>query len=241
VDEKYVKLNGTFHYVFSAVDGVSGIPLLVDYFQYKTAQSWQAFFTVFKMHYGTPNLIVSDGCLSLKAGRLAVFPEVKYQYCKFHKIRNLTKKVFRYETDPQKAKKLIKKIKQVFSRKTSGGRRKALLELEMMLPTEMKGYFKERIKDVWLHLTKSLTSNAAERWNRKIKKVLSGRYGLKSPETIKQLVYCLWFKELVIKGRKHLAPDSLIKNIKITTICQEMTQNYKMERLMILQKPPNAI
>jgi transposase-like protein len=226
--------------LFSAVDVISGSPLLVDYFQYKTAQSWQAFFTVFKMHYGTPKLIVSDGCLSLKAGRTAVFPEVKYQYCKFHKIKNLIKKVFKHEIDPKKAKKLIKKTKQVFSRKTRGGRRKALLELEMMLPSEMKDYFKERIKDVWLNLTNSLTSNAAERWNRKIKKVLFGRYGLKSPETIKQLVYCLWFKELIIKGKKHLASESIIKNIKITTIGQEMMKNHKMERMLFLCKRKKA-
>ena len=69
--------------------------------------------------------------------------------------------------------------------------------------------------------TKSLTSNAAERWNRKIKKILSSKYGLKSPETIMQLINCLWFKELITNGRIHLDQNSIIYNIIIGKICQE--------------------
>ena len=201
VDEKYVKLDGTWRYVFSIVDAVTGVPLLVDYFENKTSQSWQVFFTRFKQMYGTPKLIVSDGCLSLAKGRIAVFPNVPYQYCKFHKMRNLIKKIYMNIRDPKTVKLAITKLKQVFARETRGGRRKALLELERMLSGEVKDYLDERIMKVWKHLTKSLTSNAAERWNRKIEKIVSGKYGLKRPETIQQLVYCLWFKELITNGR----------------------------------------
>ena len=133
--------------------------------------------------------------------------------------------------DPKTVKLAITKLKQVFARETRGGRRKALLELERMLSGEVKDYLDERIMKVWKHLTKSLTSNAAERWNRKIEKIVSGKYGLKRPETIQQLVYCLWFKELITNGKHHLAQDSTIACLNISKICQEMISNKHLERL----------
>jgi len=240
VDEKYVKLNGKFVYVFSIVDAVSGVPLLIDYFQAKTAESWEVFFRVFKHHYGNPNLIISDGCLSLGKGRSIVFPDVPFQYCKFHKIKNLMKKFFKYFIDAKQRKKVTDKLKQVFSRKTVGARRKALLELDKMLFGDLKEYFKERFLDNWKNLTKSYTSNAVERFNRKIKMIVSGTYGTKSPETIQQLMYCLWFKELILNGKTHLSPMSTISNIKIAQICQEITQNCKMEQLFRHNKQQEA-
>jgi transposase-like protein len=231
VDEKYVKLHGEWHFIFSIVDSITGIPLLVKYFKNKTALSWKLFFFEFKRHYGTPQLIVSDGCLALASGRVSVFPNVPFQYCKFHKIKNFIKNLYSKEKDPKKIKMLINKIKQVFSRKLTGNRRKALLELEKMTQGKTKTYFDDHILRQWKHLTKSLTSNAAERWNRKIKRIVSGKYGLKSPETIQQIVYCLWFKELTMNGKLHLSQESTIANLNISKICQEMISNKLLEHL----------
>jgi len=231
VDEKYVKLHGKFLYVFSAVDKKTGIPLFVELIHEKTALSWKAFFTVFKTHYGTPKLIVTDGCPALESGRMSVFPKVRHQYCKFHKMKNLIKLIFENEKDNKMVKKMITKLKQVFNRYTVGGRKKALLELEDMIPQNTKEYFEVYIKQKWRQLTQSLTTNSAERWNRKIKKIVSGKYGLKHPETIKHIINCLWFKELIVKGRQHLGQEARITDIKIPQICQELSLNKNMERL----------
>jgi len=230
VDEKYVKYKGVFYYVFSAVDEVTGFPLLVKLFSEKTAQSWQVFFTIFKRHYTKPTLIVSDGCQSLNSGRVAVFPNVRHQFCKFHKMKNLMKKFYENEKDPIIIKKLTEKLKQVFDRDTGGARRKALLELETMLPESLKKYFEVHFKKQWKDLTQSLTSNAAERWNRKIKKIVSGKYGLKSPETIMRLINCLWFKEIIVNGKNHINQESTISKIYITEICQELIPKNNLER-----------
>ena len=135
---------------------------------------------------------------------------------------------------------MIKKLKQVFARETVGARRKALLELEKMLPQNTLEYFNLHIKKEWKHLTKSLTTNAAERWNRKIKKIVSGKYGLKRPETIQQLVYCLWFKELITNGGQHLAVDAKITNINMSKICQEILSNDRIEHLFTITNQRKA-
>jgi len=100
-----------------------------------------------------------------------------------------------------------------------------------MLFGDLKEYFKDRFLDNWKNLTKSYTSNAVERFNRKIKMIVSGTYGTKSPETIQQLMYCLWFKELILNGKTHLSNQSTISKIKIAQICQEITQICKLEQL----------
>ena len=77
------------------------------------------------------------------------------------------------------------------------------------------------IFSVWRHLTQSLTNNAAERFNRKVEKCLSGRYGFSSTTSVEVLLRGLWLKELVLNGRKHLAATSEFMALDWTEICQE--------------------
>ncbi|MDP2172573.1 MAG: hypothetical protein Q8J62_02250, partial [Candidatus Cloacimonadaceae bacterium] len=73
----------------------------------------------------------------------------------------------------------------------------------------------------WKLLCKGLTSNVSERFNRKITKVLSGRYGLKSEQTALNLALSLWLTELIDKGKPIMHEQSLIANLNISQICQE--------------------
>jgi len=236
VDEKFVKHNGKWCYVFSAVDFTTGIPLLVRYFENRTAVSWTLFFTEFKQKFSTPNLIVTDECPSIASGRLTVFSKVPFQCCKFHKMKNFISKIYEHEKDPEMRKLLINKLKQAFSRKTTGNRRKALMELSKIVYGNLKIFFQYAVLGQWKHLRKSLTSNTAERWNRKIKKIVSGKYGLKSPETIQLLINCLWFKEIIMNGQIHLSPKSMLSNLNISKICQEKISNKRMEHLFSIDK-----
>ena len=110
-----------------------------------------------------------------------------------------------------------------------------------MLSGDVKDYFDKKIKKKWKHLTKSLTSNAAERWNKKIKKIVSGKYGLKTPETISLLVNCLWFKELIMNGKIHLDSESTISNLNITELCQEMIPIKQLDQLFERKLNKNAV
>jgi hypothetical protein len=112
-------------------------------------------------------------------------------------------------------------IMKAFRRETAGGRKKGITSLTAITPPTAAAYIKSNILGQWRHLSKGLTSNVSERWNRKIKKVTSGRFGLKSEETTRNLVFSLWFKELVDKGQPILRQESLLASLNISLICQE--------------------
>ncbi len=222
IDEKYLKIKGQAYYIISIVDFVTGLPLFLDLYPDTKKKSYEACFRTFKQIFKkSPALIVSDGSKALAAARKTVFPRAHYQLCKFHKIRNLFKRINRLLITEERKNEMKNKIKRAFRRKTVSGRKKALLNLMVSSPPFTADYIKDNILKEWRHLSKSLTSNVSERFNRKIKKVLSGRYGLKSEETARLIVLSLWFKELVDKGKPILNQNSIIATLNISDVCQE--------------------
>lgn len=222
IDEKYIKINGIPHYVISIVDFVTKLPLYLNIYPDTSKRSYEECLLTFKHIYKrNPSLIVSDGSQALKAGRLAVFPQVPHQLCKFHKIRNLFAKIAKCYLPIQEETRLKRKVVSVLRRETVSGRKKGLRQLMTILPKPAAEYIESNIIKQWKNLTKALTSNVSERFNRKIKKVMSGRYGLKSVETAANLAHSLWLKELIDHGQHILHDDSLIANLRISQICQE--------------------
>lgn len=222
IDEKYIKINGVFHFVITIVDFLSGVPLYMDIYTNTLKESYEACFLAFKqLCKKEPRLIVSDGSHALKAGRLAVYPNVPHQLCKFHKIKNLFKRISNCRLSESKERCFKKKVIKAFRRKTVSGRKKGMRELINLLPKPAADYVNSNIIKQWKNLSKSLTSNVSERFNRKIKKVMSGRYGLKSVKTAVNLANSLWLKELIDNGKYNLQDDSLISNLNISQICHE--------------------
>ncbi len=222
IDEKYVKIKGIPYYVISIVDFVTHIPLFCELYPDTKKESFEACFRTFRQLYRKdPTLIVSDGSKSLAVARKTVFPKVHYQLCKFHKIRNLFKRISQCHLPEDRDKFFKKRIMKAFRRETAGGRKKGIASLTAITPPTAAEYIKSNIISDWRHLSKGLTSNVSERWNRKIKKVTSGRFGLKSEETTRNLVFSLWFKELVDKGQPIMRQESLLASLNISRICQE--------------------
>ena len=222
IDEKYIKIKNIPHYVITIVDFVTGLPLYLNVYPNTTKESYEECFRTFKLIYKrTPTMIVSDGSYALKAGRLAVYPTVPHQLCKFHKMRNLFGKISRCQLSTSRDQFLKNKVIRVFRRSSVSGRKKGLRELMTLLPQPAAKYVDSNIIKHWKHLSKGLTSNVSERFNRKINKVMSGRYGLKSVETAANLANSLWLKELIDRGKNILLDDSLIANLNISQICQE--------------------
>jgi len=220
-DEKWVKIKGQWYFVLCAVDSVSGFPLLVDLYPTLDTGSWTLFFTRFQAVYGLPKRIQSDGSRALAAARQRVFPRVPYQLCKFHKLRNLMKHLRRHIADPQLLTRCRRFAKHIFSNTWVSSRKQAAKTLQKLAGQDISDYLDAHILGVWRHLTQSLTNNAAERFNRKIEKCLSGRYGFSSPTSVETLLRGLWLKELVLNGRKHLAETSQFMHLDWTEICQE--------------------
>ena len=202
-----------------------------DIYYNTTTEAYQHCFQMFKLHYGIPRLIVSDGSKPLFKARMKVFPETPHQLCKFHKLRNLIKDIYKLKI-PDNLKQLYKeKILNVFRRESSKSIKKGLKNLTKILPDTLAKHISERILKNWSFRRKGLTSNVSERYNRKINKAVSGRYGLKNLDTARQIVFSLWMKELILHGRQQLHTESMLYNLNISKICQATIQWEKVGTL----------
>ncbi len=222
VDEKWVWVNKQWLYVFSVVDNETGFLLYYHISESLKHQDWELFFMRFKQLYGTPKLIISDGSKSLAKGLKLVFPKVVHQLCKFHKIKNLYKRIYTVK-DEKLRNKLLKLAKGIFNNKTYFGRKRCLLNLINISPDYVREYLEKNIKADWMKLTRGFTSNASERWNRKIEKVISKRYGIKTVNFLDILLASLWMKE-AIKNQTHFE-NSFVNELSIPKIAKE---NVKM-------------
>ena len=223
VDEKWIKINGKWHFLLSIVDNVTGFPLYFALVSDLKADTWKIFFQRFYKLYGKPKLIISDGSKSLAAGRKAVFPFVQHQLCKFHKLKNLNKYIYLSVYNGKRRSKMLKLARNIFRNTTYYGRKRTAQKLMEIAPNQVSVYVKNHILADWKNLTKGYTSNASERWNRKIEKVISGRYGLKSEKFVEQLITSLWLKE-AIRDKRHLE-KSFVDELNLKSIYQE---NLKM-------------
>jgi transposase-like protein len=220
-DEKWIKIKGTWHFVLCAVDSVSGFPLLMDIYPTLDTDNWTLFFKRFKALYGKPKLIQSDGSQPLAAAREVVFSKVRYQLCKFHKLRNLMKRLRKQVRDPKRLRRFVRLAKHMFTNKSVSSRKYAAKRLQQLAGETVSSYIDEHILAYWRQLTMSLTTNASERFNRKIEKCFCGRYGIASVGSANVLLRGLFLKELLLNGKKHLDQTSELGAIDVSRICQK--------------------
>ncbi len=186
-DEKWIKIDGTWHVVLCAVDSVSGFPLRMEVYPTLNTESWTIFFTRVHTLYGVPKLIQSDGSQALAAAREAVFPGVRYQLCTFHTLKHLMKRIRRHVREPKPFRRAVRFAKHIFSNTWISSRKHAAKSLQKLAGQEVSSYVDNHILACWRNLSMSLTNNASERFNRKIEKCVSGRYGMASVESAQVL------------------------------------------------------
>jgi Transposase and inactivated derivatives len=220
VDEKWVKIKGIWHYVLCAVDAVSGFPLLMRLHGSIDSLSWEVFFKEFKTLYGTPKLTQSDGSRSLLAGKEKVYPGVRHQLCKFHKLRNLFRVIYGRVGDRVVFKRCVRLARHIFSNHYVSSRKSAARRLQRVGGKEVSEYVEEHIISCWRNLSGSLTINVSERFNRKIEKSVGVRYGIKSKESARVMLRALWLKEVLLNGRKHLAKTHPMNRVDLSRIYQ---------------------
>jgi transposase-like protein len=218
-DEKWLRLNKKWVYVISIVDNKTGFPLYMQVVTNLKAETWNLFFQRFKKLYGKPKLIVSDGSGSIASAVKNVFPKVNHQLCKFHKLKNLTNKIYVSNCSYKKKLQMINLAHGIFYNKTNFARKRAMLRLIEIGDKSVSTYVKKSILNKRSQLTKGLTSNSAERWNKKIEKVTLGRYGLKSIAFIEQIITALWMKE-AITNQEHFQ-KCFIHELDFRSLCQE--------------------
>jgi transposase-like protein len=221
VDEKWVKIDGEWWFVLCAVDAVSGFPLLIALYPTLDTMSWTLFFLRFAAIYGMPRLILCDGSQALAAAHQAVFPHIRYQLCKFHKLKNLMKRLRRHIVDPKRLTRCVRLAKQMFTNSSTSNRKAAAKRLQKLAGTEVSAYLEEHILSPWRKLTLSFTTNASERFNRKIERTFAARYGVPTEESAKVLLRSLWLKELLLNGHKHMEATSELRSLDLSRICQQ--------------------
>jgi transposase-like protein len=227
-DEKWLWINGSWHFALCAVDAVTGFPLLIELYPTLDEGSWTLFFLHFKALYGRPELIISDGSVSLAAARQRVFKHVRFQLCKFHKLKNLMKQIHKHVQETTCRIRCFRLSRHIFSNKTVSSRKHAAKTLQKLAGKQVSSYIDTHILACWRKLTLSLTNNASEGFNRKIEKCFFGRYGIPSPESAEVLLRGLWLKELLLNGQKHLDATSQLRSLDLSDICQEHLDTSKI-------------
>lgn len=228
-DEKWLWIDESWHFALCAVDSVSGFPLLIELYPSLDSVNWTLFFRHFKALYGVPKLITSDGSQPLARAREVVFKGVRYQLCKFHKLKNLIKRLQQQIHDPKLFKRSVRLARHIFSNTSVSSRKHAAKRLQQLAGKPVSSYIDGHILKYWRNLTMSLTNNASERFNRKIKQCFSGRYGIQSTESAEVLLRGLWLKELLRNGQKHLDATSELTSLDLSRICQE---NLDMSKIL---------
>jgi transposase-like protein len=220
-DEKWVKINGQWAFVLCAVDALSGFPLLIALYPTLDTLSWTLFCLRFAAIYGKPTLIQCDGSHALAAARKTVFPHVRYQLCKFHKLKNLMTRLRRHVDDTSVLKRCRRLAKHMFTNASVSSRKAAAKRLQHLAGPEVSAYLEEHIVSPWRKLTLSLTTNVSERFNRKIEKCFSARYGVPTEKSAKVILRSLWLKELMLNGHKHMKATSELRSLDLSRICQQ--------------------
>jgi hypothetical protein len=117
------------------------------------------------------------------------------------------------------------------------GRKAAAKRLRKVAGAPVADYLDDHILAPWRQLTLSLTNNAAERFNRKIEKCFSGRYGISSPDSAAILLRSLWFKELLLNGQQHLEATSPFRSLDLSIPCQEYVNSSQILHFFHEHKP----
>ena len=128
--------------------------------------------------------------------------------------------MFEHIKEKKLLKRCIRLAKNIFSNGYVSSRKHAARTLSRIAPEKVKEYVDNNILRHWRKLSRSLTSNSAERFNRKIKKCFQGRYGL-SEKSAQVLLRSLWFKECVMNGQQHLSSLDKFNAQEMADICQE--------------------
>jgi transposase-like protein len=227
-DEKWIKLKGAWYFVLCAVDSVSGFPLLMDLYPTLDTLSGTLFFKRFKALYGVPNLIQSDGSQALAVARETEFSGTRYQLCKFHKLKNLMKRLRQSIQEPKHLKRYHRLAKNIFSNGWVRSRKSATQTLRKLAGEPMSSSLDAHILSGWRSLTMSVTSNVSERLNRKIEKSVSARYGIPSEESARVILRALWLKESLFHGQQHFEVTSELRTIDLSRICQEHVETSRI-------------
>lgn len=114
IDEKWIKINGGWWYLFVAVDHVSGFPLHVALLPSNAGHYCRLFLLQVKALGYTPKTIITDGWDAYVKAIATVFPKAEHLLCRFHAIQAAYRRLKKATKDWRFRKMWGEKIKRLF-------------------------------------------------------------------------------------------------------------------------------
>lgn len=114
IDEKWIKIDGVWWYLFVAVDHVSGFPLHVELFPSNAGPYCRLFLLQLKALGYAPKTIITDGWDAYVKAIATVFPKAEHLLCRFHALQAAFRRLKQATTDWNLRKAWGEKITRLF-------------------------------------------------------------------------------------------------------------------------------
>ncbi len=147
IDEKWIKILDKWNYIFTAVGSVFSDLIAADLFKSKGKTPMTIFLLSLKARGFNPWCIVTDLLMGYQTVVKEVFPDCQYHQCVLHAERDakrIVRKALPGGVDDKLRKKLIGKIRKLFSSKNSkqlNKRYKKILRLKPRVSNEVEKVF----------------------------------------------------------------------------------------------------
>ncbi len=115
VDEKWIKIRGTWHYWFVALDEATQIPIISFLSTRRNHWACRWVFVSLKMMGKSTVVVITDGLEAYVDALKQVFGTAKHVLCIFHYKQSITAWVKKHVSDPEKIKELKKRMKGILN------------------------------------------------------------------------------------------------------------------------------
>ncbi len=115
VDEKWIKIQGKWHYWFVALDAATEIPIISFLSAKRSRWACRWVFVRLKMIGKPTTVVLTDGLKAYVGAIGRVFPKAKHVLCIFHYKQSITIWLKKHVTDPEKIKKVKPMMKNILN------------------------------------------------------------------------------------------------------------------------------
>jgi len=114
IDEKWIQVQGTWWYLFAAVDHVSGMPLHVALLPSNNGNYCRLFLLPLKALGYRPKVVITDGWDAYVQALAMVFPQTQHLLCRFHALRAVFRALGKQVQDWKARQAWIDPLKTLF-------------------------------------------------------------------------------------------------------------------------------
>ena len=217
VDEKWIKIQGKWHYWFVVLDSETQIPIVSSLLP--TVSSWSCRWIGVKLKLigKIPKVIITDGLLGYKK----MLPEVKHQLCVFHHQQGVTRWLKEHFQDEDRINKCKQEMKKVFQTKDKRTVLRRLKKLSLKARDLQITEWIKKTKKNLLNLLPAIgskkipnTNNAIERFFSRFNRFYKVRRGFHSVRSTKRELILFMVVYLFTKREDGTAPlEAIVPNL----------------------------